>query len=289
MNIQYLLFSLLFVLLLSLQAYGQDQHASLRVMSYNIRYDTPNDGDDRWANRKERVAKLIHYHQPDLLGVQEALLNQLQDLQSALPQYSWYGAGREDGKEAGEYSAIFYNKDKFELIDKGTFWLSPQPELPSKGWDAAIIRICSWVKLKNKQTGKDFYHFNTHFDHKGEKARQNSAILLRERIAAIAGQTPVVLTGDFNTADDTPAYTNLTRGGLLMDSHSQSKTGHYGPKGTFSTFDVASKLGKRIDFIFVTKGFQVLQHAILTDAQQGKYPSDHLPVVAVLEPVNKEE
>lgn len=284
----YLFYPVLFLVLLSLRANGQsDTTAQLRVMSYNIRYDTPDDGVDQWTKRKERVASLIRYHQPDLLGVQEALGHQIRDLATALPQYAWYGVGRDDGKEEGEFSAIFYNQRRFELLDKGTFWLSPQPEKPSKGWDAAIVRICSWVKLQDRETGSAFYHFNTHFDHKGVKARENSANLLRERIAAIAGNTPVVLTGDFNTTDDTPAYAYLTRGDRLKDSLQEAKWGHHGPMGTFSSFDVATKLGKRIDFIFVTDGFGVLQHAILTDAQQGKYPSDHLPVVAILNPLNQ--
>lgn len=264
-------------------SFGQGAPAPIRVMSYNIRYATAADGEDRWELRKDRVAGLIRYHQPQLLGVQEALLHQLKDLEKALPQYSWYGVGRDDGKEGGEYSAIYYQPALFELLNKGTFWLSPTPEVPSKGWDAAIIRICSWVKLREKATGREFYYFNTHFDHVGVQAREKSAELLVRKIREIAGATPVIVTGDFNTTSDTPAFANLVQGELLQDTRKVTQTPPYGPEGSFSTFDVANELGRLIDFIFVSKAFEVLQQAVLTDSQRGKYPSDHLPVLAVLE------
>ncbi len=271
----------------STQVAGQQAPAPLRVMSYNIRLDTPADKEDQWPHRKDRVVALIRYHQPDLLGVQEALPHQVKELEQALPQYGWYGVGRDDGKESGEFSAIYYDKDKFQVQDSGTFWLSPQPDKPTKGWDAAIIRICSWVKLKNKKTGGVLYHFNTHFDHIGEKARENSATLIAAKISEIAGTNPFVLTGDLNTTDDSKAYANLTSSGALLDTETLSASGHYGPSGTFSTFDVQSELGKKIDYILVSKHFSVLQHATLTDAQNGKYPSDHLPVIAVIAPKPK--
>lgn len=273
------------IILSSIQAIAQNNPAPLRIMTYNIRLDTPADKEDQWPHRKERVASLIRYHNPDLLGIQEALPHQVKYLEQVLPQYGWYGVGRDDGKDKGEYSAVFFNKDKYQLLDKGTFWLSPQPDKPSKGWDAAIIRICSWIKLKNKVTGDTLFHFNTHFDHIGEKARENSASLLSSKIIKIAGNAPVVLTGDFNTTEDTQAYANLISSGILLNTEKISKSGHYGPDGTFSTFSVQNELGKKIDFIFVSNHFSVLQHATLTDAQNGRYPSDHLPVVAVVEPV----
>lgn len=274
------LFSMLFFATFTAQS--QPAKGSLRVMTYNIRLDIASDGENQWQYRAERVVGLIRYHQPDLLGVQEALPNQVQELAEALPQYAWYGAGRDDGKEKGEYSAIFYNKARFALQDSGTFWLSPNPYKPSKGWDAAYPRVCSWVKLKDQQTGREFYHFNTHFDHEGVQARENSALLLQEKVKAIAGTAPVVLTGDFNTTENSRAFILLTRNSPLADARQLSQSGHYGPLGTFSTFDVAHEMGKLIDFIFVTEHFQVLQHAILSDAQGGRYPSDHLPVIAVL-------
>jgi endonuclease/exonuclease/phosphatase family metal-dependent hydrolase len=255
----------------------------LRLMSYNIRYDNPGDGDNRWDKRKTFVAGLIRFHQPDVLGVQEALLNQIKDLEVALPQYGWYGVGREDGKEKGEFSAIFYNKNRFDLLDKGTFWLSPTPDMPSKGWDAAIVRICSWIRLKDKRTGNTFYHFNTHFDHLGEKAREESAKLILTKIQSIAAKEAFTLTGDFNTPPTSAPYKIMTGSGQLWDAKTITGSPHYGPEGSWSTFDVATGIGERIDFIFVSDQFDVGQHAILTDSQQKHYPSDHLPVIADIE------
>jgi endonuclease/exonuclease/phosphatase family metal-dependent hydrolase len=261
-------------------AYSQSAKENIRVMSYNVRYDNPGDGENRWSNRKDRLTKLISYHAPDVFGTQEVLLNQLQDIEKALPQYAWYGAGRDDGKQAGEFSAVFYNKDRFTLLDKGTFWLSPELAKPSKGWDAAIVRVCSWVKLKDKNTSRDFFLFNTHFDHIGVQAREQSAALIVKKIKELAGNMPVILTGDFNTPDTAAPYKTIISSNILKDARELSKTGHYGPDGSFSTFEVASKLGERIDYIFVNNQYEVLRHAILTDSQNGRYPSDHLPVIA---------
>jgi endonuclease/exonuclease/phosphatase family metal-dependent hydrolase len=261
-------------------AYSQSARDNLRVMSYNVRYDNPGDGDNRWSNRKEGLTQLIAYHAPDLLGTQEVLYNQLQDMEKALPQYAWYGAGRDDGKQAGEYSAVFYNKERFTLLDKGTFWLSAEPGKPGKGWDAAIVRVCSWVKLKDKNTGQDFFMYNTHFDHVGVKAREQSAALIVKKIGEISGSLPVILTGDFNTPDTAAPYQTIISSQMLKDAKTVSKTGHYGPDGSFSTFEVASKLGERIDYIFINNRYEVLRHAILTDSRNGRYPSDHLPVIA---------
>ncbi|EMR03485.1 endonuclease/exonuclease/phosphatase family protein [Cesiribacter andamanensis] len=277
---------LLLPLLLSttiVPAAAQSAAEPLRVMSYNLRLDIASDGPDRWPLRRERVAGLIRYHQPQLLGVQEALRHQLQDLQEALPHYKWYGRGRDDGAEGGEFSAILYDTRRFNLLDSGTFWLSPTPNTPGKGWDAAYPRICSWARFRDRQSGRELYHFNTHFDHVGVEAREQSARLLARKISEIAASHPAILSGDFNTTADTKAYANLLAGGLLQEARSLSRTPPYGPEGSFSTFDVANELGKLIDFIFVSNAFSVQQHAILTDAQGGKYPSDHLPVLAVLE------
>jgi endonuclease/exonuclease/phosphatase family metal-dependent hydrolase len=261
-------------------AYSQSTKENVRVMSYNVRYDNPGDGDNRWSNRKERLTQLIAYHAPDVFGTQEVLYNQLQDIEKALPQYAWYGAGRDDGKQAGEYSAVFYNKDRFTLLDKGTFWLSTEPDKPSKGWDAAIVRVCSWVKLIDKSTGQDFFVYNTHFDHVGVKAREQSAALIVKKIKELSGNLPVILTGDFNTPTSAAPYQTIINSNMLKDTKTLSKTGHYGPDGSFSTFEVANKLGERIDYIFVNDQYEVLRHAILTDSQNGRYPSDHLPVIA---------
>lgn len=256
---------------------------ALRVMTYNIRLATTSDSINYWPNRKDKVNGLIRYHHPDLLGVQEALPVQIADLDASLSDFTRYGVGREDGRNKGEFSAIYFRKDRFKLLDSGTFWLSLEPKTPgSKSWDAAITRICSWVKLRDLATKKTFYYFNTHFDHRGEVAREKSAQLILEQIKSIAGQAPVLLTGDLNVPPTAAAYKTLVTNSGLQDARMISQYPPYGPEGTFSGFRVNRPLGKRIDYIMVSKNFRVLQHAVLTDQQDGYYPSDHLPVLAEL-------
>jgi endonuclease/exonuclease/phosphatase family metal-dependent hydrolase len=285
MRYYYLL--LLFFPLLGTDALAQgkkDQQASaLRVMTYNIRLATTSDSINYWPNRQHRVSGLIRYHHPDLLGVQEALPVQIANLDSALADYTRYGVGREDGRQKGEFSAIYFRKSRFKLLDSGTFWLSLEPQTPgSKSWDAAITRICSWVKLRDQDTKKVFYHFNTHFDHRGTVAREKSAQLILQQIQAIAGTAPVVLTGDLNVPPSSPAYQTLVGNSGFQDARAISQHPPYGPEGTFSGFRVNRPLGQRIDYILVNKPVRVRQHAVLTDQQGGYYPSDHLPVVAEL-------
>jgi endonuclease/exonuclease/phosphatase family metal-dependent hydrolase len=263
----------------------EDHHSSFRVMTYNIRLDTPRDGVNQWSLRKDRVASLIRYHEADLFGVQEALPHQMTDLKTALPAFDWYGAGRDDGKNKGEFSGIFYRSDRFELLDKDTFWLSKTPEIPgSKGWDADVTRVCSWVKLRDRWTLQTFYHFNTHFDHIGKTARRESARLIVTRIQNITKlNAPVILTGDFNTGPNSDAYRAIITNSTLQDAKDLTEIPHYGPNSTWSTFCVGKRLGDRIDYIFVTPHYlRTLHHAILTDSDSQYYPSDHLPVLAEL-------
>lgn len=251
----------------------------LRVMTFNIRYNNPDDGRHAWPHRKERVANLIRFHQADLLGVQEALRGQLDDLAEQLPEYAWFGVGRDDGKDEGEFSAIFYRPERFELLEHDTFWLSETPEVPgSKSWDAAITRVATWGRFRDKETGETFYHFNTHFDHRGEQAREESAKLLVRKIQEIAGDAPVILMGDFNFVDTTPGYAVLTD--LLKDTYHDALYGHYGPERTFSGFEVTNTEGRRIDYIFVSEGIETIHQGTLSDQWNGDYPSDHLPVLA---------
>lgn len=251
----------------------------VRVMSYNIRYDDKGEVDG-WDRRKDKVASQMRYHQSDLIGVQEALHHQLKDLEAALPGFRWYGVGRDDGKQAGEYSAILYNTNLFELQESGTFWLSPTPEQPSKGWDAALPRVCSWVKFRHKGTGRSFYHFNTHYDHRGEQARVNSSALLVAKIREIAKDQPVVVTGDFNVPERTVAYKTMVTGTGLKDAKELSQTPHHGPEGSFSGFDICEPMGERIDYVFVKEPVRVQLHGHLAEPQNGRYPSDHLAVLA---------
>lgn len=266
--------------------------APTRVMSFNIRFNNPVDGDNAWPNRKEMVASMIQFHDTDLVGIQEALKVQMDDLAILLPEYNWIGVGRDDGKEAGEYSAIFYRKDRLQDLQHGTFWLSATPEIAgSMGWDAACVRVVTWAKFKDRETGEIFYHFNTHFDHVGESARRESAKLLLRKIEEMVKTKPVIVTGDFNATENSPAYEILTKGMIgeaasnqphsLADARYVSMRAHHGPDWTFHGFETVVDR-PRIDYIFVSKNVQVERHGVLSDRWNGRYPSDHLPVLAEL-------
>lgn len=266
---------------------GTDTEQPLRVMTFNIRYDNPADGDDAWPNRKDIAASMIRFHRADIAGLQEALKVQVDDLAERLPEYEWFGVGRDDGSEAGEFMAIFYRKDRLEVLDESTFWLSETPEKPGMGWDAACNRVVTWGKFKDRKTGKVFYHFNTHFDHKGETARRESAKLLISKIAEIVGSSPIVVTGDFNARPSSEPIKIIT-GGLsgkpelkLTDARSVSQYGHHGPGGTISRFKSAGMPGDEpIDYIFVKNDVRVVLHGTLSDSFDGRFPSDHLLVLA---------
>ena len=257
---------------------------SLKVMTFNIRYDEPRDKENAWPNRKELVAGLILRHQTDIVGVQEALKSQLVDLGNLLPDYSWVGVGRADGKDGGEFSAIFYRKDSFKSLDTSTFWLSETPTVPSTGWDAALPRIVTWAKLQDLRTKKNFFVFNTHFDHRGEKARTQSSRLLLALVSQIAKNLPVIVTGDFNFTESAEAYQVLTgkgsakRASILRDTLYVSEGERRGPSSTFNDFK-ALVPGKKIDYVFVKGKIRVLQHEVLDDTPDGRFPSDHFPVL----------
>ena len=251
------------------------------VMTFNVRYDNPLDGDHAWDHRKERVAAIML--RADIIGVQEALFGQVNDLQSMLPGYAWFGAGRDDGMEAGEYSPVFYRQGKFQLIDRGTFWLSEQPELPgSVGWDAAITRIVTWGRLRHTATGETFWMFNTHFDHRGREARRQSASLLIQRLGEMAYTEPVIVTGDFNASHSSAVYRTMTAG-RLEDARHGARTEPRGPQGTFSGFEGGVGLSEeRIDYIFADDWIPVHAFEVIDEVEDGHYPSDHRPVLATL-------
>lgn len=256
----------------------------LGVMTYNIRYDNPGDGKDAWPHRKDRVAGLIRFHGADVVGLQEALHHQIADLDSLLPGFDWIGVGRDDGKMAGEFSPLFYRADRLNVEAWGTFWLSESPDQPgSIGWDAAITRLATWARFTDLHTGKVFWAFNTHFDHRGEQARIESARLIREKVTALAGSMPVVVMGDFNKPPESEAYRQLVDPEVaevppLVDAFSITLQPPYGPDYTWTTFSVANPPGRRIDYVFVQNQVTVRRHGILTDQWAGHYPSDHLPV-----------
>ncbi|SHE46920.1 Metal-dependent hydrolase, endonuclease/exonuclease/phosphatase family [Mariniphaga anaerophila] len=250
----------------------------MNIVSFNIRYNTPNDGENAWPNRIEMVSGLLRFHEADIFGLQEALHGQIIDLQNELPEYEWFGVGRDDGEKGGEFSPIFFKKSKFILIDHGTYWLSETPEKPSKGWDAALNRIITWGHFQSKVTGKQFLVFNTHFDHIGVEARKNSAILIRKKIEDMTRgkNLPVVLTGDFNLTPEQEPIVLLKK--YMKDSYEVTQEPPYGPVGTFQQFKIESKLDHRIDYVFVHGGISVLKYAALTDFKNHRFPSDHLPV-----------
>ena len=255
----------------------------LRVATYNIRYHNPDDGEHAWPNRKDRVVSTVQFNNVHLVGMQEVLKDQIDDLALALDGYEWIGVGRDDGKEAGEFSPIFYQPDRLESLESGTFWLSKNPDIPgSLDWDAAITRIVTWARFRDLSTDSTFYHFNTHFDHRGELAREKSAELIAHRASRMAGTSPVVVTGDFNFVESAPGYAVLTQS--FQDAYYVTEQPHHGPDGTFSGFETGStELNRRIDYIFVQNEVRVLQHAILSDHWNGAYSSDHLAVVATVQ------
>ncbi len=258
---------------------------SLNVMTFNIRYSTLRDSANAWIYRKDHVADQVKYHQVQLLGVQEALHEQMTDLKERLPQFNYIGGGRDDGKEKGEYSAIFFDTTQLQLLDHQMFWLSTTPEVPGKGWDADFPRVVTWGKFKHRKSGKIFFAFNTHFDHIGKIARRESAKLLLQKVKEIAGTAPATITGDFNAhPDDEPIeiILNVNDPLHLTDSKTISKTPHYGPTGTFNGFTHKETDPRSIDYIFLQGKWTVNSHATLSETWDGLYASDHFSVLANL-------
>jgi endonuclease/exonuclease/phosphatase family metal-dependent hydrolase len=254
---------------------------SLKVMTYNIRLDTPQDGINAWPNRMIKVVKLIQKYDPDIFGVQEALPNQVKDLQKEFPEYAYVGVGRDDGKEKGEYSAIFYHKGRFGLLANKTFWLSETPDVPgSKSWDAALPRIVTWARLFDTKTKREFTIFNTHFDHMGLQARYMSAAYLSGYIAGmrINNEQPAIIMGDFNFERSEAAYNAILAGKDLLDAKPTGNT-----TGTFCGFEVGKIECIAIDYIFHTPEWVPRKYLVITDNDGKYYPSDHLPVFVEFE------
>lgn len=274
--------------LLSLQMLQAQSEASFHIMSFNIRFANPLDGVNYWDNRKDLVVSMIRYHEADIIGLQEALRRQMDDLKAALPDYEWVGVCRTDGTQNpnpdNEFSAILYNAKRFEWLEGNTFWLSETPDIvASIGWDAALPRVVTWAKFKDKITQKIFFHFNTHFDHRGEKAREESAELLQSKVKTIAKETPTIITGDFNANDISLMYrilVNETHANHFKDAIQVTELPHHGPLATWSAFQFPGEPGRRIDYIFIKNNVKVKKHAILSDSWSGRFPSDHLPVMA---------
>ena len=280
----------------------------MNVGTYNLRYD--NKGDEEkgngWKQRYPVITAMIRFHGFDIFGTQEGLKNMLEDIKGSLPGYEYIGVGRDDGKDAGEHSAIFYNTEKFRLLEKGNFWLSAITDKPNKGWDAALPRICTWGKFKEIKTGFTFYFFNIHMDHIGVQARAESCKLILSKVKSMAGDIPTILTGDFNVDQSNESYALINNSGVLKDAY-ETATFRYATNGTFNAFNPNSKTDSRIDHIFLTKQFKVQKYGILTDTYRGKgdaegkansdnfpkevsmekytarEPSDHFPVLIVVD------
>jgi len=258
--------------------------ASVNVLTYNIRYANPDDAPNTWAARKATVFNLIRQTEPDVFGLQEALKGQVTDVEAAFTEFSRVGVGRDNGKDSGEFSPIYYKTKKYNLHASGSFWLSQTPALPSLGWDAACIRVVTWIHLEDRKTGHEFFVFCTHFDHKGEEARRNSAKLLVNAVDSLAAGLPVIVLGDFNCAPVSEPYQLITYPASqrsLLDARSICAVAN-GPEYTFTGFKVGAQPGERIDYIFL-KGKILVDLYTVNPANNGEYyPSDHLPVSAIV-------
>ena len=276
---------LVHILLFSLLSCSQ-KSKPINTMSFNIRYDNPEDGKQNWHHRKENIIRMINFNDLDIIGMQEVLITQLNFLKENLSQYNTVGVGRVDGKEKGEFAPIFFKKDRFEELKSGTFWLSETPEKVSKGWDAALERIATWVILKDKTTGKAFIFMNTHFDHIGKHARIESSKLLKQKSMELAGNLPLILTGDFNLVPESEGIKTLIEpnGKNTLVNSSSLAAISYGPNWTTCGFDNRPfEKRKIIDYIFLRHVEKVNKYAVFTEMLNDIYLSDHCPVFAQVE------
>lgn len=284
-----LLLLLLSLLALQGEAYGQGAPSPVKmnVMSFNIRYDNPEDGLNNWQHRKERVANAIRFYDADVLGMQEVLHHQLEELKTRLPEYGSIGVGREDGKERGEYSPLFYKKERFTLIVSGYFWLSENPAaVGSKGWDGACERIASWAKLKDNASGKELFALNTHFDHVGVVARRESVNLILAKVKELSKGVPVVVTGDFNADPQSDVVRSLTDASNklhLTDSRTVAPL-VYGPAWSFHDFNkIPYARRPLIDYVFIGNGTKATRYGVLAETENEALLSDHTPILITIQ------
>ncbi len=250
-----------------------------RIMTYNIRYDNPNDGENQWSNRKDFLSNQIAFNEPDVFGIQEGLHHQVTYLDSILSNYKYVGVGRDDGKTKGEYSAIFYNTKTLKVVEHVTFWLSETPNKISVGWDASMERICTYALFKDVNNQQLFWVFNNHFDHIGKEARLQSTKLIVKKIASLNKKNyPVFVTGDLNLRPESKPIQYLSK--VMNDSRAISESKPFGPEGTMNGFKFERPVTSRIDYIFTSKDhIKVKKYGVLSDSKDCRYPSDHLPVL----------
>jgi len=266
----------LIIALAACLAAAPPQAAEWRVMSFNIRYGTAGDGPDAWPARCGMVNGLIRREAPDILGLQEALRFQLDELRAAMPEYAEVGVGRDDGREAGEYAAILFRVDRFQLLDSGNFWLSDAPSVPgSRSWGNNVTRIATWARLRERATRRTVTIYNVHLDHESQHSRERGALLLLERIRARGNDDPVLVTGDFNAGEDNPAVAAMRA--AFTDTH---RALHPTDTlvGTFNGFR-GTATGPKIDYIFASPGVEAIESRIERGHEDGRYPSDHFPVI----------
>lgn len=287
-------------------AAGAKTEPEFNLATYNIRMPAKSDfrHGDTWEARSPRIADLVRFHEFNIFGTEEGYRWQLDSLKSLLPGYDFIGVGREDGKEGGEHSAIFYDTNMFRLFDHGDFWLSETPDRPGLGWDAACVRICTWGKFRHIPSGRDFLYFNLHMDHVGKKARIESVKLIAKKMKEFGAKLPAILSGDFNVSQDNECYKYIVDSGFLEDSYELAKV-KYAPNGTWNDWDPTAFSTSRIDHIFVSPGTKVRRYGILTDTYRSfenvkgslepedtfnvklvkstiRLPSDHYPVMVTL-------
>lgn len=277
MKIQILSLSFLLCGIFSIQS-----QTSLNLMSYNIRYDITTSNASPWTERHTAISSQIKRFDVDIVGMQEVLVHQGQQLLTDLPAFASVGVGRDDGINSGEFSSIFYKVKRFQLLISSTFWLSPTPEIPSKGWDAALNRICTYAQFVDLQSKDTFWVFNTHFDHVGETARMKSAELILQKMKEVTKGTnqAVIFCGDLNLNDDHSTITfvqSQLKDALLVTKHLQSKMNR-----TFNNFDLTTPASKRIDYIFTNSNLSVQSFETIVEPFGVSYPSDHFPILAKL-------
>lgn len=256
------------------------QAQNISAMTYNIRLDMASDGINQWSGRKEKIISQIKFYSPDIIGFQEVLFHQLEYLSAQLPDYAWCGVGRDDGKNAGEFSPVFYHKRLFEKVNEGTFWLAEDISKPGKGWDAALPRIATWVQLRNRKTGKEILVYNTHFDHVGKIARKESLKLIAHQANAHASSIPAIIMGDLNTVPEEESVSSFKQTGIWQDAFDIAKMKH-GPVCTFNGFSPTHP-ERRIDYVFCNKYFDVERYLVISEIYDGVFPSDHWPVLVTL-------
>jgi len=274
---------IIFFLFLVATVASEVQSQTISVATYNLRYQNDDDSikGNAWSKRCPVICGMVRFHDFDIWGAQEVLYSQLNDLQKGLNEYGYAGVGRDDGKTKGEYAPVFYKKDRFTCLQSGHFWLSPITDKPNKGWDAALPRICTWVRLQENGTNRIFWFFCLHFDHIGVTARRESAKLVLKKINELCADEPVILVGDFNVDQHDESYTLLQTSGKLTDTYETAKI-RYALTGTFNDFNPDEHSDSRIDHIFISSGFDVIRYGILTDTYRDenglRLPSDHFPV-----------